>query len=481
MVVASLALAAIPGEATQASGLLRIRVTVVDAEQRTMPVPRHALLISDEPPSVAPRRVVTTAGGTAEIRLRPGRYTVESDAPSTMQGHVYQWVLSVEVAAGRDTTLELTAANAEVGAATAGPDAASVSSPAQKTVDWQDSVVAIWTERRHTAGLVVSHTGYVATYAAGIADAASIEVQVSPTEKVAGDLVAFDEARDFALVAVHPSAVARVPPAPLDCPSAGGARAPVPQDLRTFDVPFFGANTATFDLALTGMICVTVDRMEQRFPVSRQPTARLPVEPSKPLPLADMRAAALAGGFRPSAYASSTSDFDVLFITPILLASAKLQQGRTGASNSPAALRPVVDFGEWTEYVEASPPVVFIRATPRRVESFWAKVARAAAYTQGARIGAVRRLGPGFSQVRVLCGTAEIAPIHPFRIRASVSDTEDVDEGFYAFDPMAIGPHCGTVSLVLSSIEAPDETETKVVAPAVIARVWNDFASYRER
>ena len=34
-----------------ATGVLHITVTVTDAQGRVMPVPRHALLISDEPPT----------------------------------------------------------------------------------------------------------------------------------------------------------------------------------------------------------------------------------------------------------------------------------------------------------------------------------------------------------------------------------------------------------------------------------------------
>jgi hypothetical protein len=109
------------------------------------------------------------------------------------------------------------------------------------------------------------------------------------------------------------------------------------------------------------------------------------------------------------------------------------------------------------------------------------KFARAAAYTQGAAIPPITRLGPGFSRMRVLCGTREIAPVHPFRIRARVSETEAMDEGFYAFDPGAIGPSCGTVSLVLSSAKDPAKTETRVINSGVIAQVWSDFAAYREK
>ncbi|MET1083407.1 MAG: hypothetical protein ABWY12_10225, partial [Burkholderiales bacterium] len=72
-------LSIVPGAVyVQAPSILHIRVVVVDAEGKAMPVPRHALLISDNPTSAPPRRVVTTLDGTADVRLRPGNYTVES-------------------------------------------------------------------------------------------------------------------------------------------------------------------------------------------------------------------------------------------------------------------------------------------------------------------------------------------------------------------------------------------------------------------
>ena len=62
----------------------------------------------------APRRIVTALDGTADVRLRPGNYTVESDRPVAFQGKAYQWTQIVDIAAGRDAVLELTADNAEV-------------------------------------------------------------------------------------------------------------------------------------------------------------------------------------------------------------------------------------------------------------------------------------------------------------------------------------------------------------------------------
>jgi len=43
----------------------------------------------------------------------------------------------------------------------------------------------------------------------------------------------------------------------------------------------------------------------------------------------------------------------------------------------------------------------------------------------------------------------------------------------------AIGPDCGTVSIVLASVKSADKTETRAVNPAIVRRVWDDFASAR--
>ena len=130
VVFAWLVLAAIQGNATPGTSVLHIRVSIVDADQRPLPVARHALLVSDNPATSLPSRVVTGPDGTAEIRLRPGNYTVESDRPAILQGRAYQWTQIVDIVAGRDTTLELTAANAEIGPVTAEMEA--TATPAEK-------------------------------------------------------------------------------------------------------------------------------------------------------------------------------------------------------------------------------------------------------------------------------------------------------------------------------------------------------------
>src|SRR5258706_15868786 len=83
----------------QALSVLHIRIVLLDADQKATPVPRHALLISDNPATAAPRRIVTALNGTADVRLRPGNYTVESDQPVAFHGTAYQWAQAVDIAA----------------------------------------------------------------------------------------------------------------------------------------------------------------------------------------------------------------------------------------------------------------------------------------------------------------------------------------------------------------------------------------------
>ena len=112
--IAALFLAVPIGLTAQATGILHIKVVLLDAERKETPVPRHALLISDNPQTTPPRRVVTGLDGTAQVRLPAGNYTVESDEPATFQGKGYQWTKTLNIVAGRDAILQLTTANAEI-------------------------------------------------------------------------------------------------------------------------------------------------------------------------------------------------------------------------------------------------------------------------------------------------------------------------------------------------------------------------------
>ena len=158
LVFATLAFVTSSAASGQALSVLHIRIAVVDAEGKATPVPRHALLISDNPASAAPRLIVTGLDGTADVKLRPGNYTVESDRPVAFHGKAYQWRQTVDIGAGRDAVLELSADNAEVE-----PVASSTTTSTARLEDdpdfllpqWQDSVVALWTSTTRASGFVI--------------------------------------------------------------------------------------------------------------------------------------------------------------------------------------------------------------------------------------------------------------------------------------------------------------------------------------
>ncbi len=409
VVVATLfALMALPGAAAdQRAVRLTVRVLLVDEAGTATPVSRHGLLVSDTPPSAAPQRVVTNADGTAGLVLRPGSYIVESEQAVAFQGQAYLWIQPVDVVAGRDAVLELTADNAIVepltdeviAAATGGGESPARPSPADMVRPWTKSVVAIWTPTGHTSGFVIDERGLIATSQRIVGAATSVEVQFSPSMKVAGRVLAADPARDVALVRVAASTVASLPPVPLDC--TGPAMPLVDeQAVMTIGVPLRGSADiafgtvrrvssrlvgADFDLRQSGpggpvftedgrvagiasvandddaddlrgdSPIVSVDHacaaMQSVGDAMRDGTApddaRLPVEAATAMPTAMLEDAVAkrAGSLAP--YEMSSSDFDITFITPVLLYAA-LRHGEL----------PTMDFGNWSDYVRSAPPVL---------------------------------------------------------------------------------------------------------------------------
>jgi hypothetical protein len=537
--IAAALLLVVPREpASQALGVLHIKIVLTDSQKNATPVARHALLISDNPVSAAPRRVMTGVDGTVDVRLRPGSYTVESDEPIAFRGKAYSWIRDVAVAAGRDVVLVLTGDNAEIAAvspATPGSTAAVETDPSFLLPQWRNSVVAIWTPTARASGFLIDAKGLVATSRRAIGDVTSAAVQLSPAVKLASTVVAADPERDVAILWIDPAAVAAIPPIPLECRQASTER-PIAdkQEILTIAAPLrderrmtsgtalrvgpralvsdfmlasgsTGGPVFTADGRVVGLTTIsaeTDERAARDVPVVRIEEAcgvvasaekkirsaappggtHLPVEPGTAFPEDALEAAikGRAGSLNP--YQVSSADFDVSFITPVLVFGAERQAeqaSRQRTSLGPPEVRTLLDFGTWAEYVGRSPAVLMIRATPKLVEGFWTTVARGAARTQGVALPPIKHFKDGFSRMRVSCGDAEISPIHPFKIQQRVSDTDAVNEGFYVFDPGALGPHCGTVKLVLYSEKEPAKADTRVVDPKIVQQIWDDFAPYR--
>jgi S1-C subfamily serine protease len=515
LVLAILAVATTVTLAGQSLVVLRIRAVVTDATGRATPVARHALLISDNPPTREVRRILTALDGTANVRLSPGNYTIESDQPVVFQGKAFHWRQTLDIVAGREAALDLTLANAVDDPLPTGPAGADTP-PASDTSfllrQWLDSVVEVWTPTAHASGFLVDASGLIATNQRVIGDATSVDVQLSRSIKVAGTVVQADRERDIALIRINPAVMASIAPVPLGCtrstPSVARGQeifslgAPLRQqkgwtpgtvsrvDARaiasdlTLATGGTGGPVFTASGELVGITSLPDERDEPRRGATRvvridgacelvaaaektgkdapPPSAtHLPVEPTEPAPIATFTDAVKrrAGSLKP--YHVAASEFDVTFITPIL--------------NFAAQSQPNQNFGNWSDYVADIPPVLFVRVTPKMTEGFWAKVARGAAYTQGMALPALKRLKSGFERLQAFCGRTEVTPIHPFKLELRVSETDAVYEGLYAFDPAALGPGCSTVTLVLYSEKEPAKADTRIVDAMILQQIWRDF------
>jgi S1-C subfamily serine protease len=515
LVLAILAVAAPAAISGQTLVVLHIRAVLTDATGQPRPLARHALIISDDPPTREARRIVTSIDGTADVRLRPGRYVVESDQPVALQGKAYRWRQTVDIVVGRDSNLDLTVANAviePIAPGTTDADAPLATDTSLLLRQWLDSVVELWTPTAHGSGFLVDASGLIATSQRVIGDATSVEVQISRSIKVAGTVLEADSQRDIAIVGIDPSVMASMRPVPLGCPRSSAPPVARGQEIFSIATPLrqekgwtpgtvtrvdtrtiaselslatggLGGPVFTASGGLVGITTLPGERDEPRRGATRvaridgvcelvaaaakmakeAPTpsgAHLPVEPTTPAPVATFKDAVKrrAGSLLP--YQMAASEFDVAFITPML--------------NFAAQSQPNQNFSNWSDYVADIPPVLFVRVTPKMAESFWSKVARGAAYTQGMALPALKRLKSGFERLQALCGSTEVTPIHPFKLELRVSDTEAIYEGLYAFDPAALRG-CNTVTLVLYSEKEPAKADTRVIDPKTLQQIWRDF------
>ena len=522
----------------QAVSTLHIRITLTDADGKSTAVPRHALLISDNPATAAPRLVTTGVDGTADVKLRPGNYTVESDRPVSFKGKAYQWTQIIDIVAGRDATLELTMKNADVETASA----AAASAPSLETEPslllprWQDSVVSVWSPTTRASGFVIDAKGLVATNQRAIGSATAAEVQLTATTKVAARVLASDSAHGVAVLWMSPKAIADVKPIAPACAQPKSTLADQ-QEIFALGVPLRGdkdssSGTATelvltygneggpvftADGTLVGLtapaeksdkddenkrgnsrivrtadVCAVLEAAEKKMAATSAPSdAKLPIEPDWPVPQDAFKNAAehRAGSLSP--YQVSTATFDVGFITPIMTYGAQYQAEqmsrkatRKGKDNrtielEPLLVRPVMDFGNWGEYIEEFPPVLLVRIAPKQVEGLLAKVARGAAYTQGVGLPPLTKPKAGFARMRVYCGDSEVTPIHPMSVEHRLPNGDAVYEGLYVFAPDALSPSCGAVKLVLYSEKDPERGESQTVDSRIIQQIAQDFALYK--
>ncbi len=516
---------------------LRVEVTLPGAAQAEAPVPRHTLLVSDNPATAPPRRVVTGADGVAEVRLRPGSYTVESDQPVVLQGRVYQWTEIVDVGAPQGATLRLTAANAEVISADAlssGTGAPASSGTTALLVQWQEGIAAVWSPTMRVSAFLVDESGLLVTSRAALGTATDVAVQVTEPATVPARVVFSNVSNGAAVVWVNPAVVSGRPVLPLQCPPPRSAALEDGQEVaalgwplrRLVDVtwgevtgvrpravdtdlrvqggaeggPVFNAAGEMVGIAVppadadsrdaqvvrAGTVCEAVAAARASIADQEPPAATTRSLPAVvPFPAGALAKVAADNAPALTPPAASSDGFDITFLTPPVIYQTQQRAGRTGGTRTrdPEAemrLGRIVEFGAWSEYFADLPSVLVVRVTPKLVEGFWQRLARGAAMTQGAILPAFKDFRTSFARMQMSCDGVEVPPLHPFVLEHRLSDTNTLREGLHVFAPEAIGPHCGTVTLTVHA-RGSTRGDTITVPPAIIERIAQDFEAQRGR
>lgn len=499
--------------AGQDTGTLHVAITIADAAGVATPIPRVELLVSANPATGEPRRVRTSADGTATLALTPGSYIVELEQPVAFGGKGYSWTEVVTIAARRETQVALTAANAEIGPAPLQPERSGTTASRDAAVfsTWRDAVVEIWTPTAHATGFVIDGRGLIATSHDAISGATSVEVQFTTANaalKVPGTVVADDPSSGAAIVWIDPQGTgsAKV----LD-PGCARADRPVPasqDDVTTITAPMFrdkdevtgrvsqvtpqaifadlrlrpgDAGGPVFNDSgnLIGISVVPRDQEDRRaqepwvVPIARacetiaaaatklsgtaRPASmRLPIEPA-----AQARPASDTNRSQMPPAALSSSAFDITLLTSALVTNDRVPGPRS-------------DFGNWTEYVRTAPPVLLVRVSPQFEESIWKTLARGAAATQGMRLPPLKSFSANFLRLQAFCGDAEVLPIHPFIIERQVAG-KTIREGLYVFDPAAFGPPCTSVRLSMYSEKDPQKADVKTIDAKLFQQLANSL------
>ena len=393
----------------------------------------------------------------------------------------------------------------------------------------------VWTPTSHASGVLVHGSGLVATPARAVGNATVVAVQLSPTLKVEAPVLA--TTGDVSIVLVNPPRIAGTKPVALECGTAtspliadsaklftvsapmrsarvvsvgfakltggatvatdfrlpsGGAGGPVFDDRGEL----VGLSTAVDSIADNGRPVVNVIALDALCSARAAAEAArgerivaagdtpLPVEPGLPVRAADLEGARRQKPGWPQTLQTTTSDFEISLLTPLLLFAERREYGTSGTADRTRTGRvpvggtarpaPQRDFANWREYVDELPPVLMVRVTPRQVEGFWSTVARGAAMTQGIALPRVTRFKPGLARMQLLCDGVSVTPIHPFVIEQRVSETEAIREGLFVFDPLSLRA-CQSIALTLASEKEPAKLETKPLDRASVQELLDDI------
>jgi S1-C subfamily serine protease len=525
---------------------LEVQAVLIGKDLNLKPVPKLTLVLRriNEGEGI---EIKTGFDGLAEAELPPGRYQLSTPQPVEFQGNSYSWDLEFSIS-DAEYKLELSNDNATVSAIAPKPKSRAVDNMAELFNQLQDSVVTVWSEFGHGTGFFVDERGLILTNQHVVGPSEFITVQFDPKRKVRAALLASSPERDIAVLWAHPDAFSQAIVAPVANINIDENEPPVVVGERVFTIgsplsqrkimttgivsgieekvlisdininpgnsggPLFNSlgevvGLTTFgEQARAGPGISGIVRIEEAFSLLEEAVQKMAdiespspepllVEPSEAFPLDAIKEAVAQERFKTKLYFFGKAKFEVAILTPPLvyylregaaLEAIRHKEKRTKKKQKAikGTMKPLDELRGWAEYVGHYQPVIKIRARPQLRETFWSAFARGLNRGYGR---AKLRFRTDFYRMRLMCGEAEVEPIHPGKIAHVISENNQfinaVDatyEGIYVYLPSAISPECGTVQLELYSEKEPNKAHIKVLSPETVQRIWADFEPYRE-
>lgn len=242
----------------------------------------------------------------------------------------------------------------------------------------------------------------------------------------------------------------------------------------------------------------TVEQARKKMLDVALPSARLlPVEPSEPYPIESLKGLSSSAKFDKKPYIFTLGGFDVALATPVLQYAVQAEAGhaaaagrmkRTGRRNElpQDTFEPLRDLHEWAEYTGEFKPVLLVQAAPQLRETLASALGRQLVPEIELIGGAPRmKFRTDFYRMKLLCGGKEVEPIQPGKAATVVNAhssfvnvTDATYVGIYSYPPDAISPSCGKVTLQIYSERDPEKSESRILDPRSVERVWNDFRPY---
>jgi hypothetical protein len=498
---------------------IKIRAALFDRDLNLKPVPR--LLINLTPKLAGPPLTTQTSlDGVAEPELPLGAYHLTTDKPAELFGKQYLWDLEITISKP-DQVVELSNDNAKV-TDSAAARGAHVDELAEQFKRVRGSVATVWTEDAADDGFLIDPAGLVFTSHFVVEGHKWIAAQFDGGRRVAAEVLVDDEANNVAFlrISTEPLKDIFVPPLSLDPGSLieGERVFTIDNSIKRGKVMSTGviskadAKEIVSDVKFTDMASPlfnssgtvvgysriinkemhVVPLAEVRDDIARakqklaatttpEPSRLLPVTPAGDFPV-DSLVSRHETRWEKEIYAFKMGDFDVELLTPV--ARYQYAQERYTAAMNQRMKQKGGDTTKLQQPEHKYEPILTIMASPQMKLAFW----KSWGDSMGSNNQAPSTFRPksNFSRLRLLCGDKEVEPILPGKFGMGTGSNRfvRVDQnafyGLYSYTPDAISSSCGKVTLEVYSAAQPDRPLVKVLDPAQVSRLWQDFEPYRK-